>query len=209
MTSDNITTDQFLKAAKYRRTVYGLKDASPVPDSRIEEIVKEVLSFSPSSYNTQPGRISLILGEKHKQFWDIAIKEAEPILTAAGAWEALGPRFHAFKDAYGSVVFWDSGKTIKESGETHKGAAHLFPQFADHASGMTQILVWTALELEGFGANLQHIGAIPPVEAALKKFLNLPDDYTLKANLNFGEPAQPQPEAPAKLPFDQTLTIYN
>jgi predicted oxidoreductase (fatty acid repression mutant protein) len=83
----------------------------------------------------------------------------------------------------------------------------MFPQFADHSSGMAQILVWTALELEGFGANLQHMGAIPPVEAALKKFLEVPDDYSLKANLNFGELAQPHPEVPEKLPLSETLKI--
>ncbi|UPL00985.1 hypothetical protein LCI18_011919 [Fusarium solani-melongenae] len=207
--SPSITADQFLAAAKHRRTVYGLKDTSPVSDDRIEKIITEVLSFSPSSYNTQPGRITLVLGEKHKQLWDVVIEHAEPILKGAGpgVWDAMGPRFQAFKNAYGSVLFWDSGETIKSSQETHQSAAHMFPQFADHASGMAQILVWTALELEGFGANLQHMGAIPPVEAALKKFLEVPDDYSLKANLNFGELAQPHPEVPEKLPLSKTLKI--
>jgi predicted oxidoreductase (fatty acid repression mutant protein) len=72
---------------------------------------------------------------------------------------------------------------------------------------MAQILVWTALELEGFGANLQHIGAIPPVEEALKKFLNVPDDYSIKANLVFGEEAQPHPDVPEKLPINETLVV--
>jgi uncharacterized protein len=101
----SITTDQFLAAAKHRRTVYGLKASSPIPDSRIEEIIKEVLSFAPSSYNTQSARITLVLGEKHKQFWDIIIKETEDILKSAGAWDAMYPRFQAFQNAYGSVSY--------------------------------------------------------------------------------------------------------
>lgn len=101
--ASKISTDQFLAAAKFRRTVYGLKASSHVPDSRIEEIIKEVLSFAPSSYNTQSTRITLVLGEKHKQFWDIVIKESEDILKGAGAWEAMYPRFQAFQNAYGSV----------------------------------------------------------------------------------------------------------
>lgn len=105
MSTPTISADQWLAAAKYRRTVYGLKDTSPVPDSRIEEIIKEVISFSPSSYNTQPGRITLVLGQKHKDLWDIITNVAEPILKGAGpgVWEAMGPRFQAFKNAYGSV----------------------------------------------------------------------------------------------------------
>ncbi|PSD80422.1 nitroreductase [Acinetobacter baumannii] len=179
-----ITTDQFLAAAKFRRTVYGLKASSPVPDSRIEEILKEVLSFAPSSYNTQSARFTLVLGEKHKQFWDIVIKESEGILKSVGAWDAMYPRFQAFQNAYGSVVFWEAGSTIQQAQETHKASAHMFPEWSEHASGIHQILVWTALELEGFGANLQHMNAIPPVEAALKKFLAVPEDWKLKAHLN-------------------------
>ncbi|KAF2995479.1 hypothetical protein E8E14_003577 [Neopestalotiopsis sp. 37M] len=203
----NITADQFLAAAKYRRTVYGLKASSPVPDARIEEILKEVLSFAPSSYNTQSARFTLVLGEKHKQFWDIVIKESEGILKGAGAWDAMYPRFQAFQNAYGSVVFWEAGNTIKQAQDTHKASAHMFPEWSEHASGIHQILVWTALELEGFGANLQHMNAIPPVEAALKKFLAVPEDWKLKAHLNFGEEAQPHPEIPTKLPASETLTI--
>ncbi|KAM0326137.1 hypothetical protein ACHAQA_006730 [Verticillium albo-atrum] len=204
-----ITADQWLAAAKHRRSVYGLKDTSHVSDERIQEIIANVLSFSPSSYNTQPGRITVVLGEKHKQLWDVVIETAEPVLKGfgLGVWEAMGPRFQAFKTAYGSVLFWDSGNSIKSAQQTHQSAAHMFDQFADHASGMAQLLVWTALELEGFGANLQHLAAIPPVEAALKKFLQVPDDYSLKANLNFGEEAQPHPEVPEKLPLSETLVV--
>ncbi|KAL6915317.1 hypothetical protein FSST1_006812 [Fusarium sambucinum] len=204
-----VSADEFLAAAKYRRSVYALKGTSHVPDSRIEELVREVISFSPSSYNTQPSRYTLVLGEKHKQFWDIVLETAEPMLKGAGpgVWESLEPRFQAFKAAYGSVLFWVRGESIRESQETHKSAAHLFDTFADHASGMAQILVWTALELEGFGGNLQHIGAMPPVEDALKKFLGVPNDYSLKANLVFGEEAQPHPEIPTKLPIEETLTV--
>jgi hypothetical protein len=33
--------------------------------------------------------------------------------------------------------------------------ADRFPEFSAHASGMHQFVAWTALEAEGFGANLQ------------------------------------------------------
>ena len=72
---------------------------------------------------------------------------------------------------------------------------------------MAQILIWTALELEGFGANLQHLASIPPAEAAIRKFAGVSDDYSLKANINFGEPVQQHPEVPAKLPINETLTV--
>ncbi|KAM0315331.1 hypothetical protein ACHAPQ_011611 [Fusarium lateritium] len=209
MTAPKVTADQWLAGAKYRRTIYGLKGTSHVPDSRIEEIVREVISFAPSAYNTQPSRYTLVLDEKHKQLWDVAIEQVAPILQAAGpdVWAAMEPRFRKFKDAYGSVLFWTRGQSIKESQEKHKSAAHLLESFADHSGGMAQILIWTALELEGFGASLQHIGAMPPVAAALKEFLGVPDDYSFQATIVFGEPVQQFPDIPEKLPSEETLTV--
>ena len=105
------------------------------------------------------------------------------------------------------VVFWESGNTIQESGEKHQSAANLFPMYADHSSGMAQIMVWTALELEGLGANLQHIGALPDVENEVTKFCGVPEDYNLKAHLNFGDKGQDHPPKPEKLSLSETLQI--
>jgi predicted oxidoreductase (fatty acid repression mutant protein) len=101
----SITTDQWLEAAAHRRTVYGVAGTSKVSDARIEEIVSKVLSFAPSSYNTQPVRISLAFGEKHKELWSIIIKEAEPVLKGMNVaiWEKFGPILNSHKNAYGSV----------------------------------------------------------------------------------------------------------
>lgn len=99
------TAAQFLAGARYRRSVYALKKASPVPDARIREVVEEVLAFSPSSYNTRPVRATLVLGDQQKAFWDIVAAQAEPVLRAAGdaVWEGMKPRIEGFKNAYGSV----------------------------------------------------------------------------------------------------------
>ena len=101
----SITADQWLEAAAYRRSVHGLAGTSKVSDERVQEIVSKVLSFAPSSYNTQPVRISLAFGEKHKELWSIILKEAEPVLKSISPalWEKLGPLFQSHKAAYGSV----------------------------------------------------------------------------------------------------------
>ncbi|KAJ6134465.1 hypothetical protein N7523_000787 [Penicillium sp. IBT 18751x] len=205
----SITADQWLEAAAYRRSVHGLAGTSKVSDTRVQEIVSKVLSFAPSSYNTQPVRISLALGQKHKELWSIILKEAEPILKSINPnlWHKLGPLFETHKAAYGSIIFWERGQTTQEAAETHKATGHMFAEWGDHSQGIHQILVWTALELEGVGANLQHMNAIPPIEAAIKKFAGVPDDYTLKAHLNYGDEQAAHPEKPEKLPIDETLTI--
>jgi predicted oxidoreductase (fatty acid repression mutant protein) len=97
---------------------------------------------------------------------------------------------------------------VKKSGETHKAAAHMFPQWSEHADAMAQVQIWTALELEGFGANLQHMSIFPPVEEAIRKEWNVPAEWSLKANMNFGGLAQERPARPDKLPLEQTVLVY-
>lgn len=96
---------------------------------------------------------------------------------------------------------------MKAAQEKHQSAAHMFPEFGSQSDGMAQIQVWTALELEGLGVNAQHMGAIPPVEEALKKEFDIPADWSLRANLNFGGYAQDHPEMPAKMPLEETLSV--
>lgn len=102
-----ITADQFLDAGKYRRSVYPLKNTSAVSDERVAEIIEKALSFSPSSYNTQPVRVTLVVGEKHKELWELVSTTAEPLLKGAGeaVWETMSGQFKMFGAAYGSVRF--------------------------------------------------------------------------------------------------------
>ncbi|KAF5965621.1 nitroreductase family [Fusarium coicis] len=204
-----ITASQWLEAAAYRRSVYGLAGTSRVSDERVQEIVSKVLLFAPSSYNTQPVRISLAFGEKHKELWSVILKEAEPVLKSISPdlWQKLGPMFQSHKAAYGSVLFWEHGQTNRDAAAMHKATGHMFGEWSDHVQGIHQILIWTALELEGVGANLQHMNSIPAIEAAIKKFAGVPEDYKLKGQLNYGDEQVARPEKPKKLPIEETLTI--
>ena len=64
--------------------------------------------------------------------------------------------------------------------------ADKFPGWATQSNGMTQFAVWTALELEGLGANLQHYS--PLVDAKVAETWGLPNDWELNAQLVFGTP---------------------
>ncbi|KAI8948853.1 nitroreductase family protein [Xylaria longipes] len=209
--ASNINASQFLKASAYRRTCYALTNTSKVSEERIVEIVKEVLSFAPSSYNMQSARVSVVFGKKHEEMWDAIIEVAAPILKGVGAWGAMKPILEGSKNSNGSVLFFESETTINTAKETHKSAAHMFSDLSEQASGMHQIMVWTALELEGLGANLQHLNSIPPVEAIIKNYSGFsPNEVALlklKAHLNFGDEVGMHPTVPAKLPLSETFRI--
>lgn len=47
--STSTTTDAFLDAVKARRSLYQLSKGGSVPDSRVEQIVKEAILHTPTS----------------------------------------------------------------------------------------------------------------------------------------------------------------
>lgn len=74
----DVTTDEYLAAIKHRRTVYGINDKVPVSNDRIVRIIEQVVLTTPSSYNIQTGRFTILLEEQHKRLWcvrsaDVAI----------------------------------------------------------------------------------------------------------------------------------------
>lgn len=149
----------FLDAMSTRRSIYALEASSPVPDSRIIEIVNHTILHCPSPFNVQSARAIVLIGEEHKKLWDIAYEAAQDIFSAA-AFEGLKLRILGFRGGYGTVMwFEDEGRfnvLEQQMGpERWAGVKDKMPQWSEHSSGMHQYAVWTALEAEGLGCNLQ------------------------------------------------------
>ena len=53
---------------------------------------------------------------------------------------------------------------------------------------MHQYMLWTAFEAEGLGCNLQHYNPLPDQKAS--DIWNIPLEWSLKAQLVFGQPAE-------------------
>lgn len=62
--------------------------------------------------------------------------------------------------------------------------ADKFPTWSEQTSAMHQYAIWTALDAEGFGANLQHYNPLPDQKAS--ETWNIPLAWSLKAQLVFG-----------------------
>jgi len=80
-----------------------------------------------------------------------------------------------------------------------------FPMFSQHASGMLQFVVWTALESEGLGASLQHYS--PLIDEDVKRAWSIPGKWKLIAQMPFGKPTE-QPGEKAFHPLEERLKIY-
>ncbi|RAL14678.1 nitroreductase family protein [Aspergillus homomorphus CBS 101889] len=206
----NPATTALLELAKTRRSHYALKAESPIADEAIEHLVQQAVLHTPSSFNTQTGRVVLLLKEEHQKLWDIAIAALEGLVTAGRVPKETfenqtKPKLNAFRNGYGTVLFfvdYDALAPIKEKFAIY---ADNFNPWALESNAMAQYLVWTALESEGFGANLQHYS--PLIDDQIAKQWNLPASWKLDAQLVFGVPTA-QPGEKTFMPLEERFKVF-
>jgi predicted oxidoreductase (fatty acid repression mutant protein) len=85
------------------------------------------------------------------------------------------------------VLFFESRSAVTTMQEKFAIYADRFPPWATQSDAMHQFAIWTALEAEGLGANLQHYN--PLIDNRVSEKWNVPKDWELNAQLVFGTPS--------------------
>ncbi|KAH9909570.1 Nitroreductase [Xylariomycetidae sp. FL2044] len=172
---------------KGRRSYYQLsKDLAGVSKDRIQDIVKDALKEVPSSFNSQTTRVVVLFGDEHDKLWDFTTTILKAIVPA-DAWESSAARMAMFKAAAGTILFFEDQKVIDTFQEKYALYADKFPIWATQSDAMLQFTLWTALEAEGLGANLQHYN--PLIDQKVAETWGVPADWKLNAQLVFGAKA--------------------
>jgi predicted oxidoreductase (fatty acid repression mutant protein) len=182
----------FYTAVKTRRTVYALSNKSSVPDSRIEELLKEALTHVPSPFNSQSGRIVLLRGAKHDGFWTNLKEVLRGIVKDPAAFADTAAKVDGFKAGYGTVLFFEDQAVVKGLQDSFPLYKDNFPLWSLHSTGMMQYVVWTSLAVEGMGASLQHYS--PLVDEWVYKNTGVPASWKLIAQMPFGVGTAPAGE---------------
>lgn len=186
MTHDTLI---FKDAIQHRRTIYQLQKKSTISDDKIKEILHLAIKDVPSSFNSQSARIVALLNDQHDKFWEIVESKLKPIVEGQGGdWQKSADRLAMFKNAYGTILFYEDSQIVKGLQEKMAVYADKFPQWSEHTSAMHQYMLWTAFEAEGLGCNLQHYNPLPDEEVA--KVWSVPKEWDLKAQLVIGTPAE-------------------
>ncbi|MBP1989948.1 nitroreductase family protein [Paenibacillus eucommiae] len=175
----------FITATKERRSIYGISKEFVASDERIEEIVGDAVLHTPSSFNSQSGRVVVLLNEQHDKLWDIT-KETLRQIVPAENFAPTEEKMAAFRSGYGTVLFFEDQAVIQGLQEQFALYQDRFPVWSEHSSGMLQFVVWTALELEGYGASLQHYN--PLIDQQISSEWDLPTTWKLIAQMPFGKP---------------------
>jgi len=195
---------EFLTAVQDRRTYYGISKEAPVPDARIEELVGHAVKHVPSPFNSQSARIVLLLGKHQNRLWDIA-KESLRLIVPENQFPTTEEKINSFRNGYGSVLYFEDQSVVKMMQENFPLYAANFPVWSEQSSGMLQYVIWSALEIEGFGASLQHYA--PVIEAEVKREWDIPQEWKLIAQMPFGKPTAP-PGAKEYRPLQERIKVF-
>lgn len=195
---------KMIEAIKARRTHYVLHQKSPVPDSKIVELVEQAVLHTPTAFNSQNGRVVVLMAGHHSKLWQFA-HDALKAIVPADQFPATAEKINAFAGAYGTVLFFEDQATVKSLQEQFPLYAGNFPVWSQQANGMLQSNVWVALSEVGLGASLQHYTEL--IEDQVRAAWNIPADWKLVAQMPFGQPAA-DPGEKAFMPLDSRVKVF-
>ena len=173
----------FVEALKNRRSIYQLGENISLSNTELEELVKDVVKHSPSSFNSQTQRVVILFGDSSKKLWSIteaALKEVTP----EEAFPNTQAKLNGFAVGQGTILFFEDTDVVKGLQEQFALYADNFPIWSDQATGLTQSNVWVALSENNIGASLQHYN--PLIDAEVAKAFDIPASWALKAQMPFG-----------------------
>ena len=194
----------FFTAVADRRSFYGISKEAVVSDDRIKEIIEHAVKHTPSAFNSQSARIVLLLGKEHDKLWDITMEALKKIVPAE-QFSDTETKINSFKSGYGTVLFFEDNSTIEALQQQFELYKDNFPVWSQQSSGMHQYVIWTSLQLEGFGASLQHYTEL--IDADVKKEWNIPANWKFIAQMPFGKPTA-HPDEKQFQPLEDSVKVF-
>lgn len=195
--------NDFKKLTEKRRSIYNLSKDIKVSDEEIIEVIKHALTHTPSAFNTQLFRVVLLFNDKHYDFWD----KTEDVLRKRSTKDFTKTelKMKSFKDAYGTILFFEDSDVIKSLQEKMPSYAEHFSTWAKQDISMLQYNIWLALTSLGLGVNLQHYN--PLVDEFIKTDYLDNNSWKHVGEMVFGNPAS-NPSEKQFVPIENKIKIF-
>lgn len=194
----------FVKALSARHSEYALTDSSDLSNAEVADLVKEVTLQIPSAFNSQSQRAVVLFGDASKKVWDITLKALRAVVPEDQPFEPTEQRVAAFAAGQGTILIFDDSEVTNTFAEKFSAYAENFPRWAQEASGMLQLSLWTALTEAGLGASLQHYN--PLIDLAVAEEFSVPGTWRLMAQMPFGGVTAPA-QAKDKVAIDERVKV--
>ncbi len=169
-------TMKIIESLKARRSYYEIQKELPVPIETVTKMIEELTELVPDAFNMKSSRVIVVHGKKQDTLWD----EIEKAFDGKVATEKI----NSFKSGAGTILYFYDRTVIETKQKQFPLYADNFPVWANHASAMLQLSIWSGLRELGIGASLQHYN--PVIDDSVKTLLNLPKEYILIAQMPFG-----------------------
>jgi predicted oxidoreductase (fatty acid repression mutant protein) len=191
-------------AIEERRSIYDIGSGSPIDDERIKEIIEHSIKHAPTAFNSQNGRVILLLNEENDKFWDITSSELKKIVPEEN-FSKTKEKIDGFKAGHGTILFFEDMEPVKKLQEDFPLYSDNFPVWSKHAIGMLQYIVWTSLRAEDLGASLQHYTEV--IKDKVYDEWNIDESWKLVAQMPFGKIITPAGDKEF-MPMEKRLKIY-
>jgi predicted oxidoreductase (fatty acid repression mutant protein) len=194
----------FYAAVADRRTFYGISKDMVVSDERIKEVIEHAVKYTPTAFNSQSARVILLLEKQHDKLWNITMEALRKVVPA-DKFKPTEDKINSFKSGYGTVLFFEDSSIIESLQQQFPLYKDNFPVWSQQGNGMHQYVIWTALQIEGFGASLQHYNEL--IENEIKKEWSVPSNWKLIGQMPFGKPTA-EPGEKQFQPLDERIKIF-
>ncbi len=165
-----------MTALAQRRSYYSIGKSLPVSQNEVVKTIELAVELVPDAFDMKSARLVVALDAQQNELWD-AIYE-----TFGG--KVSREKIDSFKAGAGTVLYFYDESVVGALAAKYPAYAANFPVWANQASGMVQIAVWSALRELGVGASLQHYN--PVIDGTVKKLFAVPDTWKLIAQMPFG-----------------------
>ncbi len=164
------------ESLRQRGSVYALNKDLPLSKEQIGYLVEDIVELVPDAFDMKSSRVVLCFNDKHEALWDLVDKAYD--------FKIDPEKIAGYKAAAGTILFFVDEVTVDSYKEQFAIYKNFFDTWADQASGMLQISIWTGLAEEGIGANIQHYN--PVIDSKVHELFDLPPSYRLVAEMPFG-----------------------
>ena len=177
-------SDTFNALQKQRRSIYNLGKNVALSKEKLNELIKETIRNTPSSFNSQSSRAVVLFGAEHEKLWNIVLDTLRKIVPAEAFAATETKVTNCFKAGFGSVLYFEDQSVVEGLQQKFPSYADNFPIWSEQSGGMAQYAVWLALAEVGLGATLQHYN--PIIDQAVAEAWDIPTNWKLRAQMPFG-----------------------
>jgi len=175
------------ESLRKRRSYYAINSTLPVEEKQVEELVASLTELVPDAFNMKSARVIVAFGSAHRSLWD-------RIYDVFGG-KVPRQKIDSFRAGAGTVLYFCDEATVRALQEKFPLYAANFPVWAQQASGMLQLSIWSGLRELEIGASLQHYN--PVIDEAVRAQFGVPESWKLIAQMPFGGIVS-EPEAKEK-----------